>query len=235
MDRQGRPIVYRVKSFLVQALLVVAAGCSSVGYDGPPRMYAHDKGYVEIPGFISVGVLGDSLPCSPNRRYILAGLPGPAGALGPAGSIGPAGPAGPTGVQGPAGAPGPQGPVGPRGAQGTTRRSWTSMENVQFESKQAGIQAKCVEKIAKLAAVLNANQQLVVGLDGHLDDLKGNDNDPGLSVRRIQAVRAALITAGIAPGRISTGMFGTREPLCYETSDTCVALNRRVEILAAHR
>ena len=109
------------------------------------------------------------------------------------------------------------------------------MENVQFESKQAAIQSKCADKIAKLAAVLNANQQLVIGLDGHGDDLKGNDNDPALSARRVQAVRGALITAGVAPGRISTGTFGTRQPLCSDASDACVALNRRVEILAAHR
>lgn len=109
------------------------------------------------------------------------------------------------------------------------------MENVQFESRQAAIQPTCADKIAKLAAVLNANQQVVIALDGHADDLEANDNDPALSARRVQAVRGALITAGVAPGRISIGTFGTREPLCDDASETCVALNRRVEILAAHR
>jgi outer membrane protein OmpA-like peptidoglycan-associated protein len=109
------------------------------------------------------------------------------------------------------------------------------MENVQFESKQAAIQPRCADKIARLAAVLNGNQQVVVGLDGHVEDLKANDNDPTLGARRVQAVRVALITAGLAPGRISIGTFGTREPLCHDASDRCVALNRRVEILAAHR
>jgi hypothetical protein len=36
----------------------VASGCSADGCDGPPRMYAYDEGYVEIPAFISVGALG---------------------------------------------------------------------------------------------------------------------------------------------------------------------------------
>jgi outer membrane protein OmpA-like peptidoglycan-associated protein len=223
---------YVTRTFVVPALLVVAAGCSSIGYDGPPNMYAYKDGYVEIPGF--------RLPCNPNPRYVLPGPPGaagpqgPAGSMGPAGAPGPAGPAGPPGLQGPAGAPGPEGPVGPPGRQGSLG-NWTSMESVQFESKQAAIQPKCADKIAKLAAALNANQQVVIGLDGHADDLEANDNDPALSARRVQAVRRALITAGIAPGRISIGTFGTREPLCSDTSDACLALNRRVEILAGQR
>lgn len=73
------------------------------------------------------------------------------------------------------------------------------MENVQFESKQAAIRPKCADKIAKLAAVLNANQQVVIGLDGHVDDTQANDYDSTLSARRVQAVRQALIAAGIAP------------------------------------
>jgi outer membrane protein OmpA-like peptidoglycan-associated protein len=205
-------------------LLVAAAGCASVGYDGPPSMYAYQDGYVEIPGF--------RLPCYPNPRYVLPGPLGTAGPQGPPGSMGPAGPAGPPGLEGPGGAPGPRGPAGVRG-QEDTLGNWTSMDNVQFESKQAAIQPKCADKIAKLAAVLNANQQVVIGLDGHVDDLKANDNDPALSARRVQAVRGALIAAGIAPSRISTGIFGARRPLCRDATDACLALNRRVEILAA--
>lgn len=222
-------MTHLMRWFVVPALLVAAAGCSSIGYDGPPNMYAFRDGYVEIPGF--------RMPCHPNTRYILPGSPGVAGPQGPGGSMGPAGPPGPPGLEGPAGAPGlrgPAGPTGPRSQQGTFG-NWTSLENVQFESKQAAIQSKCADKIAKLAAVLNANPQVVIGLDGHVDDLKANDNDPALSARRVLAVRGALIMQGIAPSRISIGTFGTPEPLCYDASDSCIALNRRVEILAARR
>jgi outer membrane protein OmpA-like peptidoglycan-associated protein len=48
----------------------------------------------------------------------------------------------------------------------------------------------------------------------------------------VQAVRGALIAAGIAPSRISAGTFGARGPVCRETTETCRELNRRVEILA---
>src|SRR5688572_14934381 len=99
--------------WLAVPALLAAAGCSSIGYDGPPRMYAYQDGYVEIPGY--------SLPCYPNPRHVMAGpagrpgLQGPAGTMGPGGPGGPAGPAGPSGPEGPGGDQGPRGPAGPRG------------------------------------------------------------------------------------------------------------------------
>jgi hypothetical protein len=221
-----------MRAFAVPVLLVAAAGCSSVGYDGPPRMYAYLDGYVEYPG--------SSLPCYPNRPYVLPGPPGPAGPRGPAGVMGPAGPPGPAGMEGPAGVPGPRGPAGPEGPAGPRGQQggfgpWASMDSVQFEWRQAAIQPRCADKIAGLVAVLRTDERLVIGLDGHADDRRANDGDPALSARRVQAVRGALIAAGIAPARISIGTFGTREPICQDTSDTCTARNRRVEILAAYR
>src|SRR5687767_11812207 len=124
---------------IVPALLLTAAGCGSIGYDGPDRMYAYKDGYVEIPGF--------RMPCNPNPSYVLPGRAGDAGPQGPAGVTGVAGPTGPMGVQGPAGAPGlrgpegPQGPLGPR-SQNTGFGKWTTMDNVQFEPRLASIQAK---------------------------------------------------------------------------------------------
>ena len=109
------------------------------------------------------------------------------------------------------------------------------MENIQFEFRQAAIQSKCADKITKLASWMNEHRQVTIGLDGHIDDVDANDNDPTLSARRVQAVRGALIEAGIAPSRISAGDFGARAPVCREAADACLALNRRVEVLATWR
>ena len=108
------------------------------------------------------------------------------------------------------------------------------MENIQFEFRQAAIQSKCTDKIAKLAAWMTEHPQVVIGLDGHVDDVNANDNDPTLSTRREEAVRGALIAAGVAPDRISAGDFGARAPVCREATDACLALNRRVEVLAGN-
>jgi outer membrane protein OmpA-like peptidoglycan-associated protein len=109
------------------------------------------------------------------------------------------------------------------------------MDNVNFEFKSAGIQPKCAAKIAKLATWMNDNQPVVIALDGHVNDSWANDNNETLATRRVQAVRGALIAAGVAPARISVGTFGARGPVCRETTETCRELNRRVEILASRQ
>ena len=73
------------------------------------------------------------------------------------------------------------------------------MENVQFETGRADIQSKCADKIAKLAAWMNENRQVAIGLDGHSDDAKANDNDPTLSTRRVQAVRGHSLRRASRP------------------------------------
>ena len=228
-----------VRGAFLTALLATAAGCSTVGYVGP-NLYASGDGYVDKAEVRRGGGVWEGLPCNPRAPYILAGPAGPAGPGGPAGNAGPAGPAGPAGAAGVRGPQGPQGPAGPAGTTGPRSfiapdGSWSSVDNVQFEFKQASIQVKCADKIAGLVTWMKANPKVAIALDGHVDDTQANDYDPTLSRERVSAVRHALVTAGIAPGRISSGAFGSRVPLCQDTSDHCRALNRRVEILASVR
>ena len=230
---------YVIRGFFVTALLAAVAGCGTVGYNGP-NLYASQDGYVDKAEVRYGQGVWEGLPCNPRPSYIQAG---------PAGAMGPGGPADRRGWQDrrvrPA-SPGLRDRRAPRDLQdrwaARGRRSflapdgsWSSVENVQFEFKQAAIQAKCTDKLAKLVTWMNANPKVTVGLDGHVDDAQANDNDPTLSARRVSAVRQALITAGIAPSRISSGAFGARVPLCRTGSDNCLALNRRVEILASLR
>jgi len=233
---------YVIRGFFMTALLASVAGCGSVGYNGP-NLYASGDGYVDKAEIRYGQGVWEGLPCNPRPSYIVAGAAGAMGPGGPAGVAGPAGPAGPPGIQGP---PGPQGPAGPAGGSGPAGirgprsflapdGSWSSVENVQFEFKEAAIQSKCTDKLAKLVTWMNANPKIAIGLDGHADDMQANDNDRTLSARRVSAVRQALITAGIAPGRISSGDFGARVPLCRTGSENCLSLNRRVEILASLR
>jgi outer membrane protein OmpA-like peptidoglycan-associated protein len=234
------------RGFLAAALTLAAAGCANMGYDGPP-LYAWEGYHIDKVGPPGRGISTD-IPCYPRASYLLPGPTGPDGPAGPRGPAGPAGPAGgagspgptgPGGLPGPAGPAGPDGPTGPRGPSGprgslqTSPALWSSMENIQFEYMKAEIQPKCEEKIAKLAAWMKENQKATIALDGHVDDKRANDYDASRSARRVQAVRAALVTAGVASSRISDGAFGARRPVCTEATVNCRALNRRVEVLSA--
>jgi outer membrane protein OmpA-like peptidoglycan-associated protein len=125
--------------------------------------------------------------------------------------------------------------MGPRGSLDTVPAQWSTLENIQFEYMKADIQPKCAKKIAKLAGWMKDNPQATIALDGHIIDTKANDFSPSLTARRVHAVRAALVAAGVASSRISDGAFGARQPLCTEATASCRELNRRVEVLSAMR
>src|SRR5262249_48453936 len=137
----------------------------------------------------------------------------------------PPGEAGPTGPQGPAG----PGTGKPTSLNGTP--SWSSMEDVHFKSHSAELQPSCKQKIATLAAwIENNSPKALVALDGH--QATADDGDQTLAAQRVQAVKDALVAAGIGSDRISIGTYGAQAEVCAQATAACRDLNRRVEILA---
>jgi outer membrane protein OmpA-like peptidoglycan-associated protein len=131
-----------------------------------------------------------------------------------AGAVGPAGRSGPAGAQGPVGATGAQGVVG-------VVDRWTSFREFVFDYNRSDMQAADSSKITEIAAYMNQNPSLQVGIDGSMDPRGSDPRDQSLSDRRIGAVRDALIQAGVPSSKIHTGAFG----------DTRLTRDRRVEVL----
>jgi len=105
------------------------------------------------------------------------------------------------------------------------------MENVHFKYQSAELQPNCKQKIVGLAAWMqNNNPQALVALDGH--PATADDSNQGLAAQRVNAVRDALVAAGVKPDRISIGSYGAPTEVCNQVTETCRDLNRRVEILA---
>jgi outer membrane protein OmpA-like peptidoglycan-associated protein len=157
----------------------------------------------------------------------LVGPAGPAGRAGPAGEQGVAGRTGAqgtltAGISGPAGrsgAAGVQGSTGETGAQGQVGgfSRWTSYREFWFDSNKVDIQASDASKVSEIAAYMNQNPSLRIGIDDTNTDPRSND----LSERRVRAVRNALIHAGVPSAKIQSGAYG----------DAKLAQDRRVEVL----
>jgi outer membrane protein OmpA-like peptidoglycan-associated protein len=203
---------------ILTSLVVVAAlsGC------------AYQSGYIAPDGaWVGKGEPYAKGTCRSSAPYVmgapgplgLAGAPGLAGVAGPAGAAGPAGPAGPVGLVGGAG------PAGAAGVNG-----WSSMENVNFKYGSSELQQKCKDKLANFAVWMQNNPKAQVSLDGHQSE--ADDRSQALAAKRVTAVRDELIRLGVSPSRIVTGAYGRQVPVCSQTTDTCLELNRRVEILA---
>lgn len=212
---------------ILTSLIVVAAlsGC------------AYQSGYIDDQGvWIAKGEPYAKGTCRSSAPYAM-GPQGPTGAPGAPGIAG--GPGGP-GIAGPMGPQGPQGPAGPVGAVGVTGRGgragvggvagWSSMENVNFKYGSSDLQEKCKEKLANFALWMQNNPRAQVSLDGHQSD--ADDQNQSLAGNRVTAVRNELIRLGASPDRITVGSTGRQRPVCHASTDTCLELNRRVEILA---
>lgn len=163
---------------------------------------------------------------------------------GPRGSTGPQGPTGMTGAQGPAGMTGSQGQRGMKGSQGQSVVtevevqpgsvvSWVSLRDIMFEYDSADVRPSEMSKIVDVAAYVNKNPSVRIGLDGSTDLLPGtNRYNVDLNQQRVANVRDALVQTGVSANRIETGDFGAQRIECNDSSERCSQRDGRVEVLA---
>lgn len=161
------------------------------------------------------------------KVYGPPGLEGPPGVAGPAGPPGPQGVAGLGGPAGPAGAPGTQGTAGTRGAD----LAWRQFGDVQFDVDKAVLRPSDADRVSELAAYLKQNPTFRVELEGFADPRGSETYNMKLSTRRVNAVRDALIAAGVEKERILVGAYGELNPKCTQNAEECWQRDRRVEMI----
>jgi peptidoglycan-associated lipoprotein len=158
---------------------------------------------------------------------------GPAGAVGVAGPAGPAGRMGPQGPVGPSGGQGIAGVAGMTGPQGPTAPGWARFNNILFDFDKSDIRANETSKVSDIAAYLNQNPSAKVGIDGYADPRGTDPYNQALSERRVDAIQAALVKAGVPGHKIQTGAFGEKRLKCGEKTEECWQRDRRVEVLVS--
>ena len=108
---------------------------------------------------------------------------------------------------------------------------WTSFREFVFEFNRADIQASDTSKVSEISAYMKENPSVQVGIDGFADPRGTNPHNQGLSERRVNAIRDALVKAGVPGDKIKTGAFGEERLLCNESTAACWQSDRRVEVL----
>jgi len=158
---------------------------------------------------------------------------GPVGPMGMTGPQGPQGQPGPTGVAGVQGPGGPQGVTGPEGVTGRQgpQRPWVTFADFLFDFDRSAIRGTETGKIDKINQYMKENPSIEIGLDGHADPRGTHAYNQPLSQRRVDAVKAALLSVGIASDKITTGAFGETQLKCSEATEECWQRDRRVEVL----
>lgn len=85
-------------------------------------------------------------------------------------------------------------------------------------------------QLSAQAAMLNQQEDYGVLIQGYTDQQGSATYNKQLGMKRAEAVKAELVTAGIAERRIKTVSLGEEGVLCVDGSDVCRHMNRRVHL-----
>lgn len=102
-----------------------------------------------------------------------------------------------------------------------------------FASGQAELTPAATASIRALGIYLAALGGGAIQVVGHTDSQGAAAANQALSERRAQQVRATLVAAGVARGRVSASGAGATRPVADNGSEAGRAKNRRVEIVVA--
>lgn len=102
----------------------------------------------------------------------------------------------------------------------------TFQSEVFFDFDSASLKPGAYTEIDRVANVLKKYPQTTIRVEGHTDSTGSEVYNQGLSERRAQAVKAALVQRGLDPARIQPVGFGESQPI---SSDN--ATNRRVNVV----
>ncbi|MBW3569757.1 MAG: OmpA family protein [Gemmatimonadetes bacterium] len=97
----------------------------------------------------------------------------------------------------------------------------------EYDSDQIGSEAE--DQLRLKAAVLAANPNVRLRIEGHADQRGSTEYNLALAQRRAEAVRAFLANYGIDPARFTTVSFGKERPLVEGEGEAAWSRNRRAE------
>lgn len=115
-------------------------------------------------------------------------------------------------------------------AKQTERGTLVTFGDVLFDFNKAELKSSALPNVTELARFLQENPERQVIVEGYTDSVGSASYNQGLSERRAESVRRALVRAGVAPTRIVAQGYGKEYPVADNSSDSGRAQNRRVEV-----
>ena len=105
------------------------------------------------------------------------------------------------------------------------------LNGINFDFDSDAIRADSRPTLDKVASILRDQPEWKLSVDGHTDNIGGQDFNQRLSERRAASVVAYLVAAGIQADRLVSHGYGFSKPLAPNTSESERAQNRRVELI----
>jgi outer membrane protein OmpA-like peptidoglycan-associated protein len=113
----------------------------------------------------------------------------------------------------------------------TSRGLVLTFGDVLFDTGKAQLNPGATFKLDQLAQFLKDHPDRRVQIDGFTDSVGTEAYNQDLSQRRADAVKAALLSRGVDPSRVSTEGYGKAYPVASNNEAGGRQLNRRVEVV----
>jgi len=115
----------------------------------------------------------------------------------------------------------------------TARGLIVNMSDVLFDTAKWTLKPGAREKLAKIAGIVVSHQGLMLQIEGHTDNVGGDDYNQNLSERRAASVREYLVNQGVKPETVTAKGFGESMPVADNATAAGRQQNRRVELVVS--
>lgn len=102
---------------------------------------------------------------------------------------------------------------------------------INFDTGKSEIKPDAQATIAEIAAMLKANSEFKLSIEGHTDNVGSAKSNKKLAEDRARSVMKAVIARGIDAKRLVSAGFGMERPVADNRSEDGRAKNRRVELV----
>jgi peptidoglycan-associated lipoprotein len=102
-----------------------------------------------------------------------------------------------------------------------------NVKDVYFDYDKSDIRADQQGSLQADVQFLNAHPNVNFTIEGHCDERGSTEYNIALGDKRANAVKNALVAAGVNASRIKTISYGKEKPFCSESNEACWQQNRR--------
>ncbi len=103
----------------------------------------------------------------------------------------------------------------------------SNVQDIFFDYDTYDVRGDAQAILSKDASYLASHPNIKVVIGGYCDERGSNEYNLALGQNRADGAKNALITAGVAAGRIRVVSYGKEKPFCSESSESCWQQNRR--------
>ena len=102
-----------------------------------------------------------------------------------------------------------------------------TVKDIYFDYDKYDVRASEQGSLQGDAQFLQQHPNIHITVEGHSDERGSTEYNLALGTNRAEAVKNALIQAGVAGDRIKIISYGKEKPFCTESNESCWQQNRR--------